>query len=103
MKACIYEHHNWEESDINDYVSKFGVLVLFKLHLSLGEAEMIIYHSDKMTADHVGKLKEVLAMRFGGTTMNDVLADTINEFAIKWYNKNILKKISLVVNGRKRK
>lgn len=92
---------DWTFKDIDEYIDAKNVLVLFKLNYSAMEAEVLV-HAKNMTENQKFDLKESIATNFGGIQLSEKMTIKVNEYAQKWYNKHVLKKISLVVNGRKK-
>jgi hypothetical protein len=93
----FYQH--WSDQEIKDYVKCFNVLVLFVIHASLGEAEIIVHGN--ITDEQKRQLTIVITTLFGGSNMDKSLCNKVNEFAEKWYSKIILKKKARVINFRK--
>lgn len=91
----------WTQKDIQDYINDQNVLVLFKLNYSVMEAEVLVYGKN-MNKSQKFDLKDAISNNFGGIQLSEKMTNKVNEYARKWYNKHVLKKISLVVNGRKK-
>ena len=91
----------WSDKEIIKYIDQFNVLILFKAHKIFNEVEMLVY------GDFSDSKKELLllsiSMKFGGKKMTTKICVEINEFAEKWYNKFVSKKISRVINFKKKK
>jgi len=94
-------YEEWDDDEINDYTSQNPVLVLFKIHLGINEAELVIHGNlnDKQKM----LLKICIVGEFGGKKMSDDMSVRINEYAEMWYNDYILaaKKVR-VLNFSKR-
>lgn len=93
-------YEEWDEHEINEYLDQFGILVLFKIHLTSKEAEVVIHGN--ITDTQADQLKGFITMLFGGSSLSRPLCSKINEFAEKWHNKIVLKKKARVVNFKKK-
>jgi len=91
---------SWNDKEIKDWLDIKHILVLFVPHLSTKTAQVIIHAY--MNEPQRGKLAEEIARNFGGVVMSPQICKKVNEFARKWYNKNILKRRARVINiGKK--
>lgn len=94
-------YEDWDQNEIDDYVKEYSVLILFKIHKHLREAEIIIH--GKLSEKQKLLLKLCILGEFGGKTMSEDLCTRINEYAESWYNDyvHIPRKIR-VLNFRKK-
>lgn len=90
----------WTEQEINDYLSQFGILVLFKIHLVTKEAEVVVHGN--ITDEQVDQLKGFIALLFGGVLLSKPICGKINEFAEKWHNKYVLNKKAHIINYKRK-
>ena len=91
-------YEEWTDDEIDEYLNQFGVLVLFKIHADVGEAELIVHGA--ITDTQAEQLKGFITLLFGGVVLSNALCGKINEFAEKWHNKHVLNKKARVVNYR---
>lgn len=89
-------HETWTEDEIDEYVEEFGVLVLFKIHHNIKEAEIIIHGN--LSTEVKGSLKEAITGSFGGKNLTPELCLKINALADKWYQKFTSRKPLYVLN-----
>ena len=73
----------WTNEEINSYLSKNNILILFKN--SSNKYTMNIYGD--ISDDQKKQLSVFFRNMFGSHTGTDMIFDKINEIAIKWYNK----------------
>ena len=93
-------YEEWTSEEIEDYIRPFGIVVLFETSLFYNEAKIIIH--GKCLNDYCKKiLEEKITNKFGGQTLTKEMCDKINQFAERWYNKEILLKKARVVNKRR--
>ena len=95
-----FDHDIWTEKEIEEHLSAFNVLVLFKKHNHSKTAEILIY--GKMTSIQKLTLLERITNVFGGANITHNVCNKINEFSEKWYNKHILKRRARVINKGKK-
>ncbi len=81
-------YEEWDDDEIKNYISRNPVLVLFKIHLGINEAELIIH--GKLNEKQKMLLKICIVGEFGGKKMSDDTCVRINEYADLWYNDYIL-------------
>ena len=91
----------WTHEEIDEYLQDFNVLILFKADIYATNVKIDVYGN--LTDDQRDKLKHSIMNTFGGALLNESLCNKINEFAQKWYNKNVLNKRSRVINFKKDK
>lgn len=101
MAKRFFESLNWKEVDIKDYVNTHSVLVLFKLHIFSGEADLLI-HGDLNEKEKL-LLKVCIIGKFGGKNISDDLYVKINEYAEEWHNDFVKQPSIRVLNFKKRK
>lgn len=77
-------YEEWDDDEINDYISRNAVLVLFKVHSSINEAELIIHGN--LNEKQKMLLKICIVGKFGGKRMSEDMCIRINEYAETWYN-----------------
>lgn len=77
-------YEEWSNNEINDYIDQNPVLVLFKIHLGINEAELIIH--GKLNEEQKMLLKTRIAKKFGGKMISEDMCIRINEYAEMWYN-----------------
>jgi hypothetical protein len=94
-------YEDWDDDEINDFLSRTPVLVLFKIHLGVNEAELLVH--GKLNEKQKMLLKICIIAEFGGKNMSEDMCIKINEYAEMWYNDYILapKKVR-VLNFSKR-
>jgi hypothetical protein len=90
-------HEKWEEEDIDEYVKAYGVLVLFEQEAFGNDAKIVIYGSYILEL-HKRELELLIIEKFAGQHLTEAMCWKINDFAEKWYNKEILFKKARVVN-----
>lgn len=93
-------YDKWSDQEIEEYLEASNVLVLFETNHSTKTAELKIH--GKMT-DHqrMAMLENILNV-FGGAKLAASVCAKINEYAEKWYNKNVLKRKARVININKK-
>lgn len=84
----IKDFQNWTNEEIDRYINKYHVLVLFSIS-KIGKANMEIFGNLSDTQKQ--QLFLLIANLFGGNILSAPVRYKINEFAIKWYNKNLRK------------
>ena len=87
----------WTNEEINGHLFKNNVLVLFVLDKYTNLAQIIVYGVGLLT-EHKDDLKYRISSKFGDRLLTDEVCSDINEFAEKWYNKNILNKKARTLN-----
>ena len=98
-----YFEEEWKESQISEHLSTYGVLVLFAVDLTIfgREARMLVY--GKLMGEFEKELlKNQITLKFGGENLNDRQSHKINDFAQRWYSKNILHRRARVINIEKK-
>lgn len=88
----------WTSEEIGEYLDLYGILVLFHIDPFL-TANVTVY-GHNLDA-YQKEIHELINNYFAGATINKSLGKKINEFAIKWYNKHVLKKKARVVNFKR--
>ena len=91
-------YDSWTTEEVDDYLKEFNILILFKVHLLYNEAEVLI-HAD-IADDKKDLLRGKISMLFGGDTLSRDLCLRVNEYAERWYSRNILNKKAMVINFR---
>lgn len=91
----------WFKEEIDDYLTKFNVLVIIQTKYGFlsGSADIRVY-STKLGRISRSLLKQEILREFSGCPFTDALCDLINAFAEKWYANNTQKKV-WVINARK--
>jgi hypothetical protein len=74
----------WTKSEIEQYVRKNGILVLFE---NKANEYAIVMHVDKAGDDEIANIKSKIYMMFASHNISDSIMSKINEIAIKLYNK----------------
>jgi hypothetical protein len=92
-------YEKWDDDEINDFLVDTPVLVLFKIHLGINEAELVI-HGD-LDEENKMLLKIHITEEFGGQNMSEEMCVKINEYAEMWYNDYILAPKIRVLNFNK--
>jgi hypothetical protein len=82
----IEDFQNWTSEEIDKYVDKYHILVLFSTS-KIGKASMEIFGN--LSNTHKQQLFSLIANLFGGNVLSIPIRCKINEFAIKWYNKKL--------------
>ncbi len=95
-------NEEWTEEEINSYIDKNNVLVLFHVDVPTNTACMIVYGTS-INSYQKDDLKYQISKKFGGKTLTNTMCENINEFAEKWYNKYILNKKARTINKTKDK
>ena len=91
---------SWPEDEITEYLNNHGVLVLFIVDKTVNLAYPVVHG---LTDNESRETLVMLIMGlFASTNLNQSICVKINELAEKWYNKNILKKKSRVINFKKK-
>lgn len=92
----------WSGEEIYSHVAKCSILVLFaESQVSNKEAIITIY--SKIDVKRKEALLDKILEYFGGRPLTSQICVAINEFAMRWHRKNILKKKSRVINVRRGK
>ena len=96
-------YEEWSDDEIDDFLTRTPVLVLFKIHLGINEAELIIH--GKLSERQKILLKLCIIGEFGGKNMSEDMSIRINEYAEIWYNDYILapKKVRVLNFNKGRK
>jgi len=92
-------YEEWDDDDIDDFLTETPVLVLFKIHLGINEAELVIHGN--LSENQKMLLKLCIIAEFGGKNMSEDMSIKINEYAEMWYNDYILAKKVRVLNFNK--
>lgn len=92
-------YETWTDKEILDYIGQFGILVLFRIHNTTKEAEVVIH--GRITETQSDQLKGFISLLFGGSSLSSLLCVKINEFAEKWYNKYVLNRKARVINYKR--
>lgn len=90
----------WAQSEIDDYLRTCPILVLFRIHTSSKSAEILIY--GRLNESQKFALKTAIASMFGGNPLSKGACDRINEFAEKWYERNVMTIRTRVINIKKK-
>jgi len=93
-------YDEWTDGEVDDYLRTCPVLVLFRVHTSSKSAELIIY--GRMNEAQKFALKTAIVSMFGGNALSKGSCDKINEFAEKWYNRNVRTIKTRVINIKKK-
>lgn len=93
-------HEPWTDEEIKRHVADYNVLVLFDIKNVVREAEIVIHGNMNKTQKHV--LLENIIKLFGGAPLTNALCNKINEYAEKWYNKEVLKRKARVINIKRK-
>jgi hypothetical protein len=93
-------HESWTDEEIKRHVADFNVLVLFDIKNTNHEAQIVIHGNLNRSQKHV--LLENIVKLFGGSPLTNVLCNKINEYAEKWYNKEVLKRKARVINIKRK-
>lgn len=80
------DFQNWTSREIDKYINEYHVLVLFSIS-KIGKANMEIFGN--LSDVQKQQLFSLIANLFGGSILSVPVRHKINEFAIKWYNKNL--------------
>lgn len=88
----------WAPEEIEEYLDQHGILVLF--HIDLFFRTNVTVYGRNLDA-YQKEIHELINNYFAGASINKSLGKKINEFAIKWYNKHVLKKKARVVNFKR--
>lgn len=95
-------YEEWDDDEIKNYIRQNPVLVLFRIHLGINEAELLIH--GKLNKKQKMLLKICIVGKFGNKRMSDDLCIRINEYAEMWYNDYLAPKKVRVLNfGKGRK
>jgi hypothetical protein len=93
---------DWTKLQIDEHLKMFGVLVLFALESTFFGPEIkLVVYGDKISEFDKMVIKEEISDYYGGDPITTKVCVLINELALRWYNKNILKKKARVVNKKK--
>jgi len=90
----------WTAEEIKQYVEDYNVLVLFELPNTGTTAQLLIY--GKMNKYQKHELMDKITHIFGGVPLSSAICTKVNEFAEKWYNKEILKRKARVINIKRK-
>ena len=93
-------HEPWTIEEIKKHVSDFNVLILFDITSVNMIAQIIIHGNINKSQKHT--LLENIVNLFGGTPLTNPLCNKINEYAEKWYNKEVLKRKARVINIKRK-
>lgn len=93
-------HESWTDDEIKKHVTDFNVLVLFEIKSTHQEAQIVIHGNLSKAQKHV--LLENVVGLFGGAPLTNALCNKINEYAEKWYNKEVLKRRARVINIKRK-
>ena len=94
-------YDKWKAKEINDYIAQFNVLVLFSIVTLFDEVEIVIHGNFKTSKKKMMLLK--IISKYGGLKLTDVMCAEINEYAERWFNRNISKESSRIINFGKRR
>ena len=90
----------WTDEDIREYLDKHPILVLFKI-IGPNKSANIILHGD-ISVNQKIELEKKISTLFGGSLLTSVTCEKINEYANKWYKKNVLNGAARVINFKRK-
>lgn len=93
-------YESWTDEDIREYLDRHHILVLFKMLGSNKSANMVL-HGD-ISASQKVELEKQISIIFGGSLLTSSTCEKINEYANKWYKKNVLTSASRVINFKRK-
>ena len=93
-------YDEWTQAEIDDYLRTCSIIVLFRVHTSSKSAELLIY--GRMNEAQKFALKTAIVSMFGGNPLSKGAVDRINEFAEKWYDRNVKTIRTRVINIKKK-
>lgn len=93
-------YNEWTDEEVQEYLEKHKVLVLFENHPN--EYTTMVIHGD-LDEKQKDKLKENILRIFISSLITPTVCEKINEYAIKWCNKYIFNRRTRVINGNKGK
>ena len=93
-------YEKWDSEEIDDHLRVCPILILFKIHVNLGEAEIVVHGNLSQKQEIL--LKVCIVGEFGGDKMSEKLCITINEYAEKWYNRFVKPQKIRVLNFAKK-
>ena len=94
-------YDTWSTKEVNIYLETKPLLVVFKIHKSIKEAELVIY--GKLNVQQELVLKVCILTKFGGKLLSSSVCKDINEYAVKWYNLNVAPQKIRVINFKKKR
>ena len=93
-------YDKWSPAEIDDYTSQFKVLILFNVVTLYDEVEVVI-HGNFKTSKKKAMLISIIT-KYGGRKLSDAICAEINEYAERWFNRNVSTESSRIVNFGKR-
>jgi len=93
-------YSKWSTEEIVDYVSQFKVLILFNVVTLFDEVEIVI-HGNFGASKKKMMLFNIIS-KYGGQKLSDAMCAEINEYAERWFNRNVSKESSRIINFGKR-
>lgn len=84
MEGLVKKFYDkWNEEEIDDYVNKYSVLVLFRIHKRINEAEIVLHGGLNRKQNLL--LRVCIIGKFGGGQFTDDACIKINDYAKEWY------------------
>jgi len=93
---------SWTSEEIARYIEQFCILILFERILPNNTTAHPVIYGDISVTQQI-ELETTIGNKFAGISLSESSCNTINEFAISWYNQFVLHKKVFVINYRKEK
>lgn len=94
-------YDTWTQDEIDEYVRAFNIVVLFDIRNTTSKiAGLKVYGNVTLTQRDA--LLDKISHTFSGVYLSDAVCNKINEFAEKWYNKEVLRRRARVINIKRK-